>query len=103
MEEKEKCAMPSGIPAEMLTCPVETGYESLSMADRLHLMFRTVLYHLQHSDDSLGGQKNVLSILARRGTMTQKALQDYFEKNNIPYDHAQFPDCASCGHCADTH
>ena len=27
------------------------------------------------------------------------ALQDYYEKNGIPYDKTQFPDCESCGHC----
>ena len=77
MNESENCGGLSGIPAEMQSCPAETGYESLPMADKLHLMFRAVLYHLQHSDDSFGGQKNVLSILARRGSMTQKALLDY--------------------------
>ena len=27
------------------------------------------------------------------------ALKDYFEKNNIPYDKKQFPDCENCAHC----
>ena len=75
MDEKEKSTL-TGIPAEMMSCPVEMGYEAISLSDRLHLAFRNVYYHMQHSDDALGGQKNVLSILARRGAMTQKALLD---------------------------
>jgi len=29
----------------------------------------------------------------------KNALKDYFDKNNIPYDKKQFPDCANCAHC----
>ena len=27
------------------------------------------------------------------------ALKDYFDKNNIPYDEKDFPDCEHCAHC----
>ena len=29
----------------------------------------------------------------------KNALKDYFDKNNIPYDKKQFPDCEHCHHC----
>ena len=37
------------------------------------------------------------SVLAEEAI--KSALRDYFEKNNIPYDKTQFPDCANCAHC----
>ena len=49
---------------------------------------------------ALGGlppQKLHCSVLAEEAI--GKALKDYFDKNGIPYDKAQFPDCESCGHC----
>ena len=27
------------------------------------------------------------------------ALKDYYDKNGIPYDEKEFPDCAHCAHC----
>ena len=38
------------------------------------------------------------------GTMSyeeaiKKALKDYYDRHGIDYDHSQFPDCESCGHC----
>ena len=29
----------------------------------------------------------------------KNALKDYFDKNNIPYDEKDFPDCEHCAHC----
>lgn len=75
MEEKANCTAFDESGEEM--CPIETGYDALPMADKLHLMFRTILYQMQHSEDSFGGQKNILSILVRRGSMTQKELLEY--------------------------
>ncbi|MCQ2359705.1 MAG: Fe-S cluster assembly scaffold protein NifU [Phascolarctobacterium sp.] len=37
------------------------------------------------------------SVLAEEAI--KAAVQDYYEKNGIVYDHSKFPDCAACGHC----
>ena len=37
------------------------------------------------------------SVLAEEAI--KNALKDYYEKNGIPYDASQFPDCEHCGHC----
>ena len=29
----------------------------------------------------------------------KKALQDYFDRNGIPYDEKDFPACEHCAHC----
>ena len=47
--------------------------------------------------DGLPAHKIHCSVLAEEAI--RKALKDYFDKNGIEYDHAQFPDCESCGHC----
>ena len=47
--------------------------------------------------DGLPAHKMHCSVLAEEAI--KAALKDYYEKNNIEYDHAQFPDCESCGHC----
>jgi nitrogen fixation NifU-like protein len=46
--------------------------------------------------DGLPVHKIHCSVLAEEAI--KKALQDYYEKNSIEYDHTQFPDCESCGH-----
>ena len=47
--------------------------------------------------DGLPAHKMHCSVLAEEAI--KAALKDYYEKNNIEYDHTQFPDCESCGHC----
>ena len=47
--------------------------------------------------DGLPAHKMHCSVLAEEAI--KAALKNYYEKNNIEYDHAQFPDCESCGHC----
>ena len=47
--------------------------------------------------DGLPAHKLHCSVLAEEAI--KNALKDYFDKNNIPYDHSQFPDCAHCAHC----
>ena len=47
--------------------------------------------------DGLPAHKLHCSVLAEEAI--KNALKDYFDKNNIPYDHAQFPDCEHCAHC----
>ena len=50
--------------------------------------------------DALGGlpaHKLHCSVLAEEAIKT--AVKDYYDKNNIPYDHSQFPDCENCGSC----
>lgn len=49
--------------------------------------------------DGLPAHKLHCSVLAEEAI--KKALQNYYEKNGIEYDRAQFPDCEGCGHCCD--
>ena len=47
--------------------------------------------------DGLPAYKLHCSVLAEEAV--KAALKDYFDKNGIPYDPAQFPDCTSCASC----
>ena len=47
--------------------------------------------------DGLPAHKLHCSVLAEEAV--KAALKDYFDKNGIPYDPAQFPDCPSCASC----
>ena len=47
--------------------------------------------------EGLPAHKMHCSVLAEEAI--KSALQDYYEKNGIPYDKKQFPDCAHCDHC----
>ena len=47
--------------------------------------------------DGLPAHKMHCSVLAEEAI--KNALKDYFDKNNIPYDKSQFPDCEHCAHC----
>ena len=49
--------------------------------------------------DGLPAHKLHCSVLAEEAI--KAALKDYYEKNGIEYDHTQFPDCESCGHCCE--
>ena len=47
--------------------------------------------------DALGGlpaYKLRCSVLAEESI--KAAVKDYYERNNIPYDHSKFPDCEHC-------
>ena len=47
--------------------------------------------------DGLPAHKMHCSVLAEEAI--KAALKNYYEKNNLEYDHSRFPDCESCGHC----
>ena len=50
--------------------------------------------------DALGGlpaHKLHCSVLAEEAI--KSAVKDYYDRNVIPYDHSQFPDCESCEGC----
>ena len=47
--------------------------------------------------DGLPLHKMHCSVLAEEAI--KNALKDYYDKNGIPYDKAQFPDCEHCAHC----
>ena len=49
--------------------------------------------------DGLPAHKLHCSVLAEEAI--KAALKDYYDKNGIEYDHTQFPDCESCGHCCE--
>ena len=47
--------------------------------------------------EGLPAHKLHCSVLAEEAI--KSALKDYYDKNGIPYDKKQFPDCANCVHC----
>ena len=47
--------------------------------------------------DGLPAHKVHCSVLAEEAI--KNALKDYYDRNNIPYDPALFPDCEHCEHC----
>ena len=49
--------------------------------------------------DGLPDYKMHCSVLAEEAI--QSALKDYYEKNGIAYDEAQFKDPSNCAHCCD--
>jgi len=49
--------------------------------------------------DGLPAHKLHCSVLAEEAI--KSAVKDYYDKNGIDYDPAEFPDCESCAHCAD--
>ena len=46
--------------------------------------------------DGLPAHKLHCSVLAEEAI--KSALKDYYDKNNIEYDHSLFPDCENCSH-----
>ena len=63
------------------------------ISDALQLTYKAVT-------EALGGlpaHKLHCSVLAEEAI--KAALQDYYEKNGIEYDHSQFPDCEGCCGC----
>ena len=49
--------------------------------------------------DGLPAHKLHCSVLAEEAI--KSALKDYYVKNGIAYDAAQFPNCEDCAHCAE--
>ena len=47
--------------------------------------------------DGLPAHKIHCSVLAEEAI--KSALKNYYDKNGIPYDKSQFPDCENCAHC----
>ncbi len=47
--------------------------------------------------DGLPAQKVHCSVLAEEAI--KSALKDYYDRNGLPYDKKQFPDCENCAHC----
>lgn len=49
--------------------------------------------------DGLPAHKLHCSVLAEEAI--KSAIQDYYEKNGIEYDHSQFANCETCPHCGE--
>ena len=49
--------------------------------------------------NGLPAHKLHCSVLAEEAI--KSAIKDYYDKHQIAYDHSQFPDCKSCGHCCE--
>ena len=47
--------------------------------------------------DGLPAHKLHCSVLAEEAV--KAAVKDYYDRNNIPYDHTKFPDCDECETC----
>lgn len=62
------------------------------VSDALSLTNKAVVDAL----DGLPAHKLHCSVLAEEAI--KSALKDYYDKNNIEYDHSLFPDCEKCGH-----
>ena len=63
-----------------------------SVSDAMALTNKAVAEAL----DGLPAHKLHCSVLAEEAI--KAALQDYYEKNGIPYDKSLFPDCSHCDH-----
>ena len=66
-----------------------------SLSEALEVTNRQVVDAL----DGLPPHKLHCSVLAEEAI--KSAVKDYYDKNGIEYDHTQFPDCESCGHCCE--
>ena len=64
-----------------------------SIADAMALTNKAVAEALE----GLPAHKMHCSVLAEEAI--KGALKDYFDKNGIPYDEKDFPDCEHCAHC----
>ena len=64
-----------------------------TVAEALTLTNKAVVEAL----DGLPAHKLHCSVLAEEAI--KAALKDYYDKKEIEYDHKQFSDCESCGHC----
>ena len=64
-----------------------------SIQDALSLTNKAVCEAL----DGLPAQKVHCSVLAEEAI--KSALKDYYDRNGLPYDKKQFPDCENCAHC----
>lgn len=64
-----------------------------SVEDALKLTNKAVTEAL----DGLPAHKIHCSVLAEEAI--KKAVQNYYDRNGIAYDHSQFPDCEHCAHC----
>ena len=64
-----------------------------SVEDALKLTNKAVMEAL----DGLPAHKIHCSVLAEEAI--KKAVQNYYDRNGIAYDHSQFPDCEHCAHC----
>ncbi len=51
--------------------------------------------------DGLPPHKLHCTVLAEEAI--KAANKDYYDRRGLDYDHAHFPDCASCGHCCGKH
>ncbi len=67
------------------------------VSEALELTNRAVVEAL----DGLPPHKVHCSVLAEEAI--KKALQDYYERSGIPYDHSLFPSCEDCEHGCGKH
>lgn len=67
------------------------------IAEAMQLTNRAVTEAL----DGLPTHKIHCSVLAEEAI--KSALKDYYDKNDIEYDHSLFPDCSSCDHGCHAH
>ena len=67
------------------------------MGKSIHEAMKLTNQAVAEALDGLPLHKMHCSVLAEEAI--KNALKDYFDKNNIPYDEKDFPDCEHCAHC----
>ena len=67
------------------------------MGKSIHEAMKLTNQAVAEALDGLPLHKMHCSVLAEEAI--KGALKDYFDRNNIPYDEKDFPDCEHCAHC----
>ena len=73
---------------------------SSSMAKQISEALKLTNKAVTEALDGLPAHKLHCSVLAEEAI--KKAIQDYYERNGIEYDHSQFPACDECAHCCES-
>ena len=67
------------------------------MGKSIHEAMELTNKAVAESLDGLPSHKLHCSVMSEEAI--KNALKDYYQRNNIPYDKTQFPDCENCAHC----
>ena len=76
---------------------VDVKFETFGCGSAIHEAMDLTNKAVAEALDGLPAHKLHCSVLAEEAI--KNALKDYFDRNGIPYDAKQFPDCEHCEHC----
>ena len=68
-----------------------------AVASAIHEAMQLTNKAVAEALDGLPAHKLHCSVLAEEAI--KNALKDYYDRNGLPYDEKDFPDCEHCGHC----